>query len=105
MKQQPIATLGDVLADGDGLAAEVRPRVLLADEDAELRETAGQMLAECYVVEVVASGDAALAAVRRRLPDLVIAGRVGARGDDWLGALRGSPDGGDPRDRTRRTDR
>ncbi len=91
MTQQPIATLDGLPADGGGLAVEVRPRVLLVDEDAELRETAGRVLAECYTVEVVADRDSALTAVRQRLPDLVIVGRVAARGDDWLGALRVDP--------------
>jgi PAS domain S-box-containing protein len=91
MKQQPDVILNGFPTDGDGHAVEVRPRVLLADEDAELRETAGRVLAECYAVEVVADGDSALMAVRRQLPDLVIAGRVAARGDGWLGELRADP--------------
>src|SRR5262245_57967837 len=91
MKQQPAAILGGFPADGGGRAVEVRPRVLLADEDAELREMAVKVLAECYAVEVVADGDAALTAVRRRLPDLVIAGRMAVPNDDWLGELRADP--------------
>ncbi len=91
MKQQPIAILDDSPVDGDGCAVDVRPRVLLADEDAELRQTAGRALAECYAVEFVADGAAALTAIRLRLPDLVIAGRMAASSDDWLGELRAIP--------------
>ncbi|HEX5611705.1 MAG TPA: ATP-binding protein [Burkholderiales bacterium] len=49
-----------------------RHRVLLADDNADLREYARRLLAEHYDVEAVADGAAALAAARARKPDLVI---------------------------------
>ena len=48
------------------------PRVLLADDNADLREYARRLLAEHYEVEAVADGQAALEAARARPPQLVI---------------------------------
>jgi PAS domain S-box-containing protein len=47
-------------------------RVLLADDNADLRAYARRLLAEHYAVEAVADGEAALAAARERRPDLVV---------------------------------
>src|SRR6185369_14946463 len=60
-----------------GFAAPVAPRagrqrVLIADDNADLREYARRLLAEDYEVDAVADGAAALAAVRLRKPDLVV---------------------------------
>jgi signal transduction histidine kinase len=46
--------------------------VLLADDNADLREYARRLLAENYEVEAVADGEAALAAARARRPDLIV---------------------------------
>jgi len=51
----------------------IRPRVLLADDNADMRHYVERLLLAQYDVETVADGSAALAAARRRLPDLVIA--------------------------------
>jgi PAS domain S-box-containing protein len=48
------------------------PRVLLADDNADLREYARRLLSEQYEVRVVADGEAALAAARELRPDLII---------------------------------
>ena len=48
------------------------PRVLLADDNADLRDYAHRLLAEHYEVEAVADGQAALEAARARPPELVI---------------------------------
>jgi PAS domain S-box-containing protein len=48
------------------------PRVLLADDNADLREYARRLLAEQYQVHVVADGQAALEAARELRPDLII---------------------------------
>jgi predicted signal transduction protein with EAL and GGDEF domain/CheY-like chemotaxis protein len=48
-------------------------RVLLADDDAILREIAGAMLRDAgFTVQTVASGDAAVAACALRLPDIAL---------------------------------
>jgi PAS domain S-box-containing protein len=48
------------------------PRVLLADDNADLREYARRLLAEQYQVHVVADGQAAFEAARELRPDLII---------------------------------
>src|SRR5215207_10095416 len=51
---------------------ESRPRILLADDNAEMRSFVRRLLADRYEVELVADGRAALEAVRRNRPSLVI---------------------------------
>src|SRR5258706_8268685 len=53
-------------------ADDPRPRVLLADDNAEMRSFIRRLLSDRYDVEMVADGRAALEAVRRRRPSLVI---------------------------------
>lgn len=47
-------------------------RVLLADDNADMRAYVCDLLAPAYVVEAVGDGEAALAAVRRQRPDLIL---------------------------------
>ncbi len=47
-------------------------RILLADDNADMREYVGRLLAERWTVETVADGAAALEAARARPPDLVL---------------------------------
>lgn len=49
-----------------------RPRVVLADDNDETREIIRRVLMNRYDVEPVIDGEAALAAVHRQLPDLVL---------------------------------
>jgi PAS domain S-box-containing protein len=76
--------VGDVAPSGststpthDQVAAEVRKpnalRIVLADDNADMRDYVRRLLAGKYVVEAVADGMAALAAVRHRPADLLIA--------------------------------
>lgn len=58
-------------ADRSG-SSNSRPRVLLADDNAEMRSFIRRLLAQHYDVEVVADGGAALDAMRRQRPNLVI---------------------------------
>ena len=51
----------------------VRQRILLADDNADMRAYVSRLLSERYVVETVPDGEAALAAVRSNPPDLVLA--------------------------------
>lgn len=48
------------------------PRVVLADDNADLREYARRLLCEHYDVRVVADGQAALEAARELRPDLIV---------------------------------
>src|SRR5581483_450014 len=52
--------------------AATGPRVLLADDNADLRDYVRGLLADRYDVEAVPDGLAALAAARERKPDLVV---------------------------------
>ena len=59
-KEQPVST-------GD------RARIVVADDNADMRSYLGRLLGPRYDVELVADGRAALAAIERELPDLVLA--------------------------------
>src|SRR5205807_1396518 len=67
--------------DGD------RPRVLVADDNADMRRYVVRLLAGQYTVEAVPDGEAALAAVRRQAPDLVLSDVMMPRLDGF-GLLR-----------------
>jgi len=54
-------------------AGVAKPRILLADDNADLRDYVRRLLAPNYDVESVADGQAALESVRAHPPDLVIA--------------------------------
>ncbi|MFY0565674.1 ATP-binding protein [Archangium lansingense] len=77
------------------LSAPVRPvmdivagaRILFADDNADMREYVGRLLAERWEVKTVADGLAALEAARERLPDLVLTD-VMMPGLDGFGLLR-----------------
>jgi PAS domain S-box-containing protein len=53
-------------------SAEKRALVLLADDNADMRDYVRRLLAQHYDVEAVADGAAALAAARRRRPELLL---------------------------------
>ncbi len=68
-------------------------RILLADDNADMRLYVGELLARDYSVEAVADGEAALAAMRREPVDLVISDVMmpGLDGFGLLKAVRGDP--------------
>lgn len=70
-----------------------RPRVLLADDNADMRDYVQRLLAPHYEVEAVADGQAALEAARRRAPELVLSDVMmpGLDGFGLLAALRADP--------------
>ncbi|MEP7207480.1 MAG: ATP-binding protein [Casimicrobiaceae bacterium] len=70
-------------ADG----AATRPHVLLADDNADMRGYVRRLLSARYDVEAVADGEAALAVIRARRPDLVLADVMMPR-LDGLGLVR-----------------
>ena len=73
-----------------GHEASIGARIVLADDDADLRSSVHDLLCPLYSVEAVADGDEALAAARRQLPDLVLAKVMMPRRDGFslLKALR-----------------
>jgi diguanylate cyclase (GGDEF)-like protein len=73
-------------------------RVLIADDDAILREIAGAMLKEAgFAVQSVASGDAAVAACALRMPDIALLDVEMADGDGYQACtnIRCLPGGAD----------
>jgi diguanylate cyclase (GGDEF)-like protein len=73
-------------------------RVLIADDDAILREIAGAMLKEAgFAVQSVASGDAAVAACALRMPDIALLDVEMAEGDGYQACtnIRSLPGGAD----------
>jgi PAS domain S-box-containing protein len=71
----------------------VRSRILLADDNADMRQYVARLLSERWDVEAVCDGDAALAAIHRQQPDLVVADVMmpGLDGFGLLHALRHDP--------------
>jgi PAS domain S-box-containing protein len=78
---------------GSNQQAGTRARVLVADDNADMRQYLGRLLAGAYEVEQAADGKAALAAARERLPDLVLADVMMPELDGFglLGGLRADP--------------
>ena len=68
-------------------AERARPRVVWADDNADMRDYVARLLAPRYNVETVSDGEAALAAARRHRPDLVLAD-VMMPGLDGLGLVQ-----------------
>jgi PAS domain S-box-containing protein len=69
------------------------PRVLWADDDADLRAYVTRILSQHYDVQAVGDGDAALEAIRTRPPDLVLIDVMSPKLDGFgvLRALRADP--------------
>jgi signal transduction histidine kinase len=62
-----VSTLPDKTALG-----KARPRILLADDNADMRDYVRRLLSECYDVVAVPDGNRALAAAQEKTPDLVL---------------------------------
>ena len=75
-------------------ALEGRARIVLADDNADMRDYLGRLLRERWEVEAVGDGLAALTAVRRKPADLVLMDVMmpGMDGFGFLRALRADPD-------------
>jgi len=70
-----------------------RPRVLLAEDNADMRQYVRRLLAPRFDVEAVADGEEALAAIRDQLPDLVLSDVMMPRldGAGLVARLRADP--------------
>jgi PAS domain S-box-containing protein len=81
------------LGRDDRPEARTRPRVLVADHNADMRQYLGRLLAGAYDVDEVGDGRVALAAAREGLPDLVLADVMmpGLDGFGLLKELRADP--------------
>jgi signal transduction histidine kinase/CheY-like chemotaxis protein len=88
------AAIGGVRPDDDRSLALERARVLVVDDNADMRDYAARLLrAQGWVVDTAADGAAALAAARRDPPDLVLSDVMmpGLDGFGLLRALRADP--------------
>nr|WP_052325270.1 ATP-binding protein [Hassalia byssoidea] len=70
-----------------------RSRILLADDNADMRDYVQRLLSEHYIVEAVADGMAALNAIRENPPDLVLSDVMMPKMDGFelLRSLRSDP--------------
>ncbi len=71
--------------------------ILLADDNADMRDYVKRLLSNYWSVEAVADGNAALAAIQRQKPDLVLSDVMmpGLDGFQLLTALRANPETSD----------
>ncbi|WP_442994215.1 ATP-binding protein [Scytonema sp. PRP1] len=85
---------------GDGERGRIHPstppqkaRILLADDNADMRDYVKRLLSQRYDVETVANGTEALAAARAQLPDLILSDVMmpGLDGFELLRELRAEP--------------
>jgi PAS domain S-box-containing protein len=69
-------------------------RILLADDNADMRDYLRRLLSADYTIETVADGEAALAAIRSNAPDLLLADVMMPRLDGFslLRAIRNDPE-------------
>ena len=75
------------------LAGEARPRILVVDDNADMRDYLRRLLAESYEVAAAPDGEAALAMALERRPDLVLTDVMMPRMDGFalLARLRSDP--------------
>ena len=88
------AIIDDALpADQRAIPEAERPLILLADDNADMREHLARLLSAHYRIEVVADGEAALRAAARRMPSLVLSDVMMPRMDgiELLSRLRAEP--------------
>jgi PAS domain S-box-containing protein len=90
-------TPGALPAVGAAVASEARSRVLIADDNPDLRRYLTTLLAGQFDVEAVSDGDAALRVIRDHPPDLLISDVMmpGRDGYQLVEALRSSPEAPD----------
>jgi signal transduction histidine kinase/DNA-binding response OmpR family regulator len=54
------------------VSEDARPRILVADDNSDMRQYLARLLAEHYEIETVADGQAAVEAAREQPPDLIV---------------------------------
>ncbi|MBC7174353.1 MAG: response regulator, partial [Polyangiaceae bacterium] len=98
LRPRPLASYDDLLAPVptehvDGIDDRARSRVLVADDNADMREYLRRLLAPHYIVDLATDGATALARSRERTPDAVIADVMmpGMSGFGLVRALRDAP--------------
>jgi PAS domain S-box-containing protein len=81
-------------SDARTMAPSERRRVLLADDNSDMRDYVRRLLSDHYRVDAVGDGEAALEAARRRRPDLILTDVMMPRLDGFglLRAIRADPD-------------
>jgi signal transduction histidine kinase/DNA-binding NarL/FixJ family response regulator len=90
---QSVSALPEVAADvaltqaADDPVSEARPRVLVADDNADMRDYVRRLLSPRFDVETVTNGEEALQAIRQQRPDLLLSD-VMMPGRDGYGLLR-----------------
>jgi PAS domain S-box-containing protein len=88
------AIINDALpVDQKAIPEAERPLILLADDNADMREYLTRLLSAHYSIEAVADGEAALKAAARRMPNLVLSDVMMPRMDgiELLSRLRAEP--------------
>ncbi len=83
-----------ILPRSEAAPHDERARVIVADDNADMREYLTRLLSTRWQVEAVADGVAALESARRHPPDLILSDVMMPRMDGvaLLGALRGQPE-------------
>jgi signal transduction histidine kinase/DNA-binding response OmpR family regulator len=91
--QPSLAQVSENLAAPAPAEAGHRPRILLADDNADMRGYVQRLLSSRYDVEAVSDGQEALAAIRRARPDLLLTDVMMPRLDGFglLRILRAEP--------------
>ncbi len=86
-------TREDSSSSGEALPHRSSARILLADDNADMRHYLQRLLSQHYDVEAVADGQAALEAIRTQVPDLVLTDVMMPRLDGFglLRELRADP--------------
>jgi len=97
LPQDPTAKLLVSQRDVAGLDVGGKPlhgRVLVADDNADMRAYIGRLLGAHWDVETEADGNAAIEAIRRNRPDIVVTDAMmpGLDGFGLLAAIRNDPD-------------
>lgn len=79
---------------GTEIRSRVRPTIVWAEDNDDMREYVQRLLQGTYEVKAVANGEEALSAVRRHRPDLVLSDIMMPRGDgfDLLREIRAAPE-------------
>ena len=88
LERDAFGVIPDMPASEDG-----RARILLADDNADMPDYVRRLLGGLHEIEAVPDGEAALAAIGKRRPDLVLTDVMMPRLDGFglLAAIRGNP--------------